>query len=179
MDYSPSEPRDILRIQLYVDADACQRNLRAIIIKAIVKRRVPAFFAADRSLPDVTAVIQEGHALSDGYPLVHMAIVPKGDDSADDCLVKHAHPGALAITRDIILAARLAELGLVVLDDRGGVYTKENVRERLSVRNMMTELRDYGIFAERTRPMGPREIQAFSNALDREITRLMKNNPEF
>ncbi len=53
-----------------------------------------------------------------------MAIVPKGDDSADDCLVQYAHAGALAITRDIILAARLAELGLVVLDDRGGVFTR-------------------------------------------------------
>ncbi len=43
----------------------------------------------------------------------------------------------------------------------------------------MTELRDFGIFAERTRPMGPREIQAFSNALDREITRVLKNSVEF
>jgi len=179
MDHSPSDLHNPSRIQLYVDADACQRNLRVIILKAIVRRGVPALFAADRSLPDVASVIQEAHTLKDGYPLVQMAIVPKGDDSADDCLVQNAHAGALAITRDIILAARLAELGLVVLDDRGGVYTKENVRERLSVRNMMTELRDYGIFSERTRPMGPREIQAFSNALDRGITRLMKNNPEF
>jgi len=164
--------KDPSRLQLYVDADACQKNLRAIILKAIVRRKIPALFAADRSLADVDAVVKAGHQLEDGYPLVQMAIVPKGDDSADDFLVEHSHEGAIAVTRDIILAARLAERGMVVLDDRGGVFTKETVKERLSVRNMMTELRDYGIFAERTRPMGPREIQGFSNAMDRELTKL-------
>jgi len=166
-----------LRIMLYVDADSCPRALRVIILKAIVKRQIPALFAADRSLPDVAEVIQNGHILEDGYPLVQMAIVDKGADSADDFLVEHAHTPAVSITHDIILASRLAQKGLVVLDDRGGVYDQGTVRERLSLRNMMTELRDdYGIYAEQTRPMGAREIQAFSNALDRELTRLVRKN---
>ena len=165
---------DIPRIMLYVDADSCPRQLRAIILKAVVKRRVTSLFAADRPLPDV--VKTESRDLKDdrGVPLVNMVVVEKGDDSADDLLVELGSSGALAITRDIPLASRLAELGMVVIDDRGGRYTSETVGERLSMRNLMTELREYGVFAERTRPLGPREVQAFANALDRELTRMLK-----
>jgi uncharacterized protein YaiI (UPF0178 family) len=120
--------------------------------------------------------LEQKHLLdAEGKALVRMIVVEKGDDSADDLLVELGGEGALAITRDIPLATRLAELGMVVLDDRGGTYTKETVRERLSMRNMMTELREYGVFVEKTKPMGPREIQAFANALDRELTRMLKN----
>jgi uncharacterized protein YaiI (UPF0178 family) len=61
---------------------------------------------------------------------------------------------------------------MVVLDDRGNTYTEGNVGERLSLRNHMTELREYGVFAEKTKPLGPRDIQAFANALDRALTRM-------
>jgi uncharacterized protein YaiI (UPF0178 family) len=160
---------------LYVDADSCPRQLRAIILKAVEKRSISAIFAADRPLPDVVAL--ENRRLKDsfGTPLVRMLVVEKGDDSADDLLVELGTDGALAITRDIPLATRLAELGMVVLDDRGGTYTRETVRERLSMRNLMTELREYGVFAEKTKPLGPREVQAFANALDRELTRMLKH----
>ncbi len=165
---------DIPAIMLYVDADSCPRQLRTIILKAVVNRRITSLFAADRPLPDVVKV--EGRNLTDdrGVPLVRMVVVEKGDDSADDLLVELGSAGALAITRDVPLASRLAELGMVVIDDRGGRYTKETVGERLSMRNLMTELREYGVYVERTRPLGPREIQAFANALDRELTRMLK-----
>lgn len=161
---------------LYVDADSCPRQLRTIILKAITKRKIAAIFAADRPLPDVVALEKQNRKDSYGVPLVRMIVVEKGDDSADDLLVELGGEGALAITRDIPLATRLAELGMVVLDDRGGTYTKETVRERLSMRNLMTELREYGVFVERTKPMGPKEIQAFANALDRELTRMLKQH---
>lgn len=162
------------KASLYIDADSCPRQLRAIILKAVIKRKVPAVFAADRPLPDVVAA--QDRALVDGFgmPLVTMIVVTKGDDSADDMLVSLGREGALAITRDIPLANRLAALGMVVLDDRGGTYTRETVKERLSMRNLMTELREYGVFVERTRPMGPREIQSFANALDRELTKMLR-----
>ena len=159
---------------LYVDADSCPRQLRSIILKAVIRCRIPSLFVADRSLPDVVQAASRGLHNDSGSPLVQMLVVHKGDDSADDMLVELGVSGALAVTRDIPLASRLAELGMVVLDDRGGIYTKQNVGERLSVRNMMTELREYGVFAEKTKPLGPREVQAFANALDRELTRMVK-----
>lgn len=159
---------------LFVDADSCPRPLRTIILKAVLNRKVPAIFVADRPLPDVIEA-QEQHCTDDeGNPLVLMIVVEEGDDSADDFLVKIGREDTIAITRDIPLADRLAELGMVVLDDRGGVYTRETIGERLSLRNLMTDLREFGIHIEKTKPLGPREVQAFANALDREITRLFK-----
>ena len=159
---------------LFVDADSCPRQLRSIILKAIITRSVPALFAADRSLPDVVHYIDKTKCNASDFPLIQMAIVPKGDDSADDFLVKHAQPGRLAITRDVILADRLTAKKMVVLDDRGGVFTKETIKERVSMRNIMTELREQGVFAEKTKPLGPKEIHLFANALDRELVKLLK-----
>ena len=163
-----------IHASLYIDADSCPKQLRTIILKAVVNRSVCAVFAADRRLPDVTQAETRNLVDDHGNPLVRMVVVEKGDDSADDMLVELGREGALAITRDIPLATRLAQLGMVVLDDRGGTYTKETVKERLSMRNLMTELREYGIFAEKTKPMGPREVQLFANALDRELTKMLR-----
>lgn len=156
---------------IFVDADSCPKPLRAIMLKAVIKRNIPTVFVADRELPDVLK-IERSHQK---HPfLVKMVIVEKGDDSADDALVEICRSGALAVTRDVILADRLAEKGVTVLDDRGGVYTAENVKERLSIRNMMSELREADIYVEKTKPMGPKEVQLFANALDREITKIIK-----
>ncbi len=162
---------DYQHVIIFVDADSCPKALRSIILKAVVKRKVPSVFVADRVLPDVVSV-EKSHSKEPF--LVKMVVVEKGDDSADNELVDISIPGALAVTRDVILADRLAQKGVTVLDDRGGVFTKENVKERLSLRNMMSELREYNIYVERTRPMGSKEIQLFANALDREITKITK-----
>lgn len=165
-------------ILLFVDADSCPRNVRAIILRAIQKRRVAAVFAADRPLPDVSEAMESEQKEIDTKPLIHMAVVEKGENSADDYLVNIAHAGALAITRDIPLAARLAQKGLVVLDDRGSVYTAHTVRERLSIRNILTTMREYGVYDQKIKPLGARDIHAFANALDRELTRIMRKKKD-
>ncbi len=142
-----------------------------ILLKAVTKRKVPAIFVADRPLKDVLEV--EKTSPSDPF-LVRMIVVEKGDDSADDYLVASAVSGALSVTRDVILADRLVEKGLTVLDDRGGLFTENNVKERLSVRNAMKEFRDMQIFDQKNKPVSPKEIQKFANALDRELTKLGK-----
>lgn len=157
---------------LFIDADSCPRQLRTIILKAVLNRKLSAIFVADRPLPDVVEVQEQQLLDAEGIPLVCMVVVEAGDNSADDYLVKIGREGTIAITRDIPLADRLATLGMVVLDDRGGVYTKDTIGERLSMRNLMTDLREFGIHIEKTKPLGPREVQSFANALDREITRL-------
>ncbi len=163
--------KEFEHVLLYVDADSCPRQIRSILLKAVVKREVPAIFVADRPLKDVLEVEKsEG-----GEPfLVKMVVVEKGDDSADDFLVASAFDGALAVTRDVILADRLVAKGLIVLDDRGGVFTENNVKERLSVRNAMAEFRDMQIFDQKNKPVSPKDIQKFANALDRELTKLGK-----
>jgi uncharacterized protein YaiI (UPF0178 family) len=63
---------------------------------------------------------------------------------------------------------------VAVLDDRGRVYTRENIRERLSLRNFMVDLAEQGLAPERTAHYGGRELKAFTDSLDRLLTRLLR-----
>jgi uncharacterized protein YaiI (UPF0178 family) len=149
-------------MKILVDADSCPRQIRAIIIKAARRVKRTAIFAADRDLADVKP------------PYAEMVVVHPGDDHADDELAQRASSGDLVITRDVLLASRVVEQGCIAIDDRGSVYTEENMSERVSMRNAMKAFREAGIFAEQHRPIGKKEIQLFSNAMDRELTRLIK-----
>ncbi|MCF7943698.1 MAG: DUF188 domain-containing protein [Spirochaetia bacterium] len=149
-------------MRVFVDADSCPRQIRSIIIKASSRTGVMTTFTADRVLSDCSG------------STVTMEVVEPGMDSADAWIEEHVESGDLCITRDIILAAKLVSQGCTVLDDRGGKYTQENMAERLSIRNAMTEFREAGVFSEKTRPLSARDIQLFANMLDRELTASMK-----
>jgi uncharacterized protein YaiI (UPF0178 family) len=147
---------------VWVDADSCPRNTRELLIRTAEKRNLSMIFVADRhlSLPE--------------KPNITFRLVEKGPDQADGEIIGGALAGDLVITRDIPLAARLVRSGIAVIDDRGFVFSESNIGDRLSMRNLMYELREGGIQPERTKPPGPRELKAFADALDREITRLIK-----
>jgi uncharacterized protein YaiI (UPF0178 family) len=105
-----------------------------------------------------------------------MEICSPGEGSADNRIVELARPGDLVITRDIPLAQRLVDASILVMDDRGQVYTRENIGERLSIRNFMVGLAENGLRGERTASYGPKELKAMANSLDRILTRLMREN---
>lgn len=97
---------------------------------------------------------------------IRYVVVPSSPDGADDELVALSSSPGFAITHDVPLSARLTEKGLVVIDDRGHIYTSENVRERLSERNFNTEMREYGIESGRTKRLTPGDINSFASSFD-------------
>jgi uncharacterized protein YaiI (UPF0178 family) len=103
-----------------------------------------------------------------------MELCPPGEGSADNRIVDLARPGDLVLTRDIPLAARLVEADVMVMDDRGRVYTKENIRERLSLRDFMVDLAQSGLGADRIAGYGKRELKLFADCLDRVLARLIR-----
>ena len=103
-----------------------------------------------------------------------MEICPPGADAADDRLVELAEPGDLAICRDIPLAKRLLEKGAAVIDDRGRIFTRENIGELLSMRNFMVGLAENGLGMERSANYGKREFKSFADSLDRLLTKLRR-----
>jgi uncharacterized protein YaiI (UPF0178 family) len=177
-------------LKLYVDADSCPKNLRQIVLKAVVRHSLPAFFVADRVLKDVqtayqahTAALRSAAQEEQGLDemalraiksSITMVVVDPGMDSADDWIVEHSELPCFAITHDVPLASRLVQKGMVVLDDRGTTLTSENMAQRLSVRNAMTEFREMGIFAEKHTPMNSKQVKAFSDAFDTLLTSLLK-----
>jgi uncharacterized protein YaiI (UPF0178 family) len=151
-------------VKIFVDADSCPRQARELVLRAADRTGIPAVFAANRPIPGIS-----GNAV--------MEICPPGAGSADDRIAALARPGDLVITRDIPLARRLVEASILVMDDRGQVYTAENIRERLSLRDFMVGLAENGLRAERTANYGRRELKAMADSLDRILTRLSRENP--
>lgn len=178
--------------KIYIDADSLPTQIRAIILRRVMKEDLSAIFVADRPLKDVRRAYEEHTAhlrqaareggeqdvdrLRSIRSPITMVVVKEGLDSADDWIVEHAEADSMAITHDVPLASRLAQKGMVVLDDRGGVYTSENIAERLSIRNLMGELREMGIYSEQHRPMDNRQVKAFSDAFDSVLHKHLKQS---
>jgi uncharacterized protein len=146
-------------MQIWVDADACPTVVRDIL-----------FRAADRARMRVTLVANQPvrRAVS---PYIHFVQVPAGFNVADARIVELMEPGDLVITADVPLAASVIEKGGTALDPRGTLYTAENVRERLSVRNFLDELRGSGVNTGGPPSLGQRERQLFANQLDRWLAK--------
>jgi uncharacterized protein YaiI (UPF0178 family) len=100
--------------------------------------------------------------------------VKNGFDVADDYIAEHAEPCDLVITADIPLAARVVEKGGVALDPRGELYTEENVGERLSMRNLMQELRSDGLVQGGPGQFSLTDRQRFASSMDRLLTRMVR-----
>jgi uncharacterized protein YaiI (UPF0178 family) len=147
-------------MKLWLDADAAPRDVKDICLRA-----------SDRLALDTVLVANQRLMVQPGFTHVTVVRVDGGPDVADRYIVEHAEPGDVAVTADIPLAALLVPKGIVVLDPRGDEFTEESIGERLSVRNFMEGLRGAGVATGGHAAYGPREKQAFANALDRALTR--------
>ncbi len=147
-------------MKIWIDADAAPRDVKEIVFKAARRLAVEVSLVANQSLSGPP-----------GNPFVSAVRVQGGPDVADQYIARHAAAGDLAITADIPLAARLVEKEVLVIDPRGDEYTRENVGERLAVRDLLSSLRDGGMATAGPRLYGPRDRQAFASALDRVLTR--------
>ena len=146
-------------MQIFIDADSCPREAREMVLRFSARLGIQAVFAANRLIP--------------GLPeSAIMEICPAGEGAADDRIAALALPGDLVLTRDLPLAERLVDAGIRVLDDRGRVFTKENIKERRSIRDFVVGLAENGLDTERTASYGRKELNDFANSLDRELTRL-------
>jgi uncharacterized protein len=150
-------------MKLWIDADAAPLAVKEVCLRASERLGLATVLVANQRLP-----------LPPGYPHVSAVRVDGGPDVADRYIAEHAVAGDVAVTADIPLAALLVPKGVVVLDPRGDEYTAEIIGERLSVRNFMDGLRMAGVETGGHSTYGAREKQAFANALDRALTRALR-----
>jgi uncharacterized protein YaiI (UPF0178 family) len=102
--------------------------------------------------------------------LINFLQVPQGFDVADDEIVLRSNPDDLVITADIPLAAELIAKGVQALNPRGELYTEDNVRGRLNMRDFMNTMRSSGVQSGGPPPISQADKQAFANALDKILT---------
>lgn len=166
---------------IWVDSDSIPKSLRTIILRLGIRIDKPVYFVADRELADVKQFIAEDtHRVrteNEDKSLkskISMVIVNTGENSADDYIVNNIDSGSFCITHDIPLASRLLEKNAFVIDDRGNTYTSDNIKAKLMDREVNSELRTWGVFAEQQKKQDRTSVKEFADNLDREINRLQK-----
>jgi uncharacterized protein YaiI (UPF0178 family) len=145
--------------QIWVDADACPKVIKEIL-----------FRAADRVSMAVTLVANQPLTVP-GSRYIRSVQVASGFDVADNHIVQQASPGDLVITADIPLADEVITKGCLALNPRGELYTKENIRQRLNIRDFMDTLRGSGVDTGGPPAFSQSDRQAFANQLDRWLAK--------
>jgi len=146
-------------MQIWVDADACPTLIKEILYRAANRTKTTTTLVANQPLTTPPSLY------------IKRVQVGAGFDVADNYIVQHVVNGDLVITADIPLADAVVQKGSTALNPRGELYSEDNIKSRLSLRNLNEELRSGGIMTGGPGKLGPREVQAFANCLDRFLTR--------
>lgn len=149
----------VLWMQIWVDADACPIVIKEILYRAAERVQVPLVLVANQYLKTPPSQFIRSIRVSSGF------------DVADKYIVEELEAGDLVITADIPLAAEAIEKGAHALNPRGAFYTRDNIRERLAMRDLMDELRGSGIQTGGPSTLNHSDRQAFANQLDSFLTR--------
>jgi uncharacterized protein YaiI (UPF0178 family) len=153
-------------VKILVDADSCPAAVRRVILKAAETRRIQAIFAANRAIPDVKG------------DFAVMSVCPELSGAADDRIADMAETGDIVITRDVPLASRLTGKGVAVIDDRGRVFTPDNIRACLSIRDFQVALAMSGAEIVRAANYSKKELKQFADSFDRLLTKLSRGGPK-
>lgn len=147
-------------MQIWIDGDSCPKPIKQILFKAAQNRKIMLFIVANHF-----AIIPNSN-------FIKRILVTQGFDAADNYIVSHVSAKDLVITNDIILANQAIDRQAVVLNTRGILYTENNIKQALNIRNLNESLRSSGVQTGGPSELSAKEIQNFSNHLDRIIARL-------
>lgn len=146
-------------MNIWVDADACP-----VVIKEIL------FRAAERTKTHLTLVANQSISVPPSSH-IRMIRVGSGFDVADNEIVRLAQKGDLVITADIPLASEVIDKGAVALSPRGELFTTENIKSRLNMRDFLETMRSSGVQSGGPPPLSQADRQEFANHLDRILTK--------
>jgi uncharacterized protein len=142
-------------MNIWVDADACPAVVKDILYRAAERAQVILTLIANQPLRTPRS------------SFIRTLQVPRGFDVADSEIARRVEPGDLVVTADIPLAAQVIERGGNALDPRGELYSPDTIRERLTMRDFMDELRASGVQTGGPPPLAHGDRQRFANQLDR------------
>jgi uncharacterized protein YaiI (UPF0178 family) len=141
--------------QIWVDADACPKVIKEILFRAANRVGVPLILVANQPLQVPRS------------RYIRSIQVAAGFDVADSHIVQQAEAGDLVVTADIPLAAEVITKGCLALNPRGDLYTEDNIRQRLNMRDFMDTLRSSGVDTGGPTSFSQSDRKAFANQLDR------------
>ncbi len=149
-------------MKIWVDADACPVVIKDILFRAANRTQIETIFVANAAVQ----VPKSAYLLT--------IQVGAGFDVADNEIVARMQAKDLVITSDIPLAADVIEKGGFALSTRGEMFSSDNIKARLSMRDYMDELRQSGIHSGGQAAFSHTDRQAFANKLDQLLTKYAK-----
>lgn len=149
-------------VQIWIDADSCPNLVRSHVVKIGAQLNLQIYFVANRKID-----------CSFNAPY-KMIICTNEKDSADNYILQNAKENDLVITRDIVFADRLLEKNITCINDRGTIFTKNNIKPLLSSRNFDLELSNLGLVEHHKEGYDKKKFALFANAFDKTIHKLLK-----
>jgi uncharacterized protein YaiI (UPF0178 family) len=146
-------------MQIWVDADACPKVIKEILFRAANRVPVPVTLVANHAVQVPRS------------RYICFIQVAGGFDVADNHIVQQTKPGDLVVTADIPLASEVIANGCLALNPRGNLYTSENIRERLNMRDFMDTLRGSGVDTGGPAALSQADRKVFANQLDRLLAK--------
>lgn len=144
---------------IWVDGDACPVSIRDILFRAANRTQVRVVLVANQPIKVPPS------------RYIDTVQVASGFDVADDEIVRRASRGDLVITSDIPLAAEVIEKGGLALSARGELFTADNIRGRLNMRDFLDTMRSSGVQSGGPAPLNSADKQQFANQLDRWLAK--------
>ncbi len=141
-------------LKIYIDGDAFPNLLKPIILRQIEKYGIKTYVLANKK-------INIGKSKN-----IHYIIVDAGADEADNKIVEMLQEGDLVITADIPLADRVIDKNAHAIDHRGELYSKDNIKQYLAMRNLMESIREMGEVTKGPKPFGQKDAELFANQLN-------------
>jgi uncharacterized protein YaiI (UPF0178 family) len=146
-------------LKIWVDADACPVVIKDILFKAAERTKVQLTLVANQQI----------HVPPSRF--IKSIQVASGFDVADDEIVERVSAGDLVITSDIPLASDVIDKGALALSPRGEMYTRENIKARLNIRDFMDTMRGSGIDTGGPPAFNQNDRKAFADHLDRQLAK--------
>ena len=145
-------------MKIWIDGDACPNSIKEVLFRAAIRTKTPLTLVANHfvQLPP--------------SPFITRQIVEQGFDVADDTIVDQLDASDIVITADIPLANDVLEKGACAINPRGELYSIENIKHILAMRNFNESLRETGQLTGGPPKLSNVDTQKFSNQLDRLLT---------
>ena len=143
-------------MKLYIDGDALPNILKPILVRAIEKRNIETYIVSNKKI-----------SIGSNAKHIHYLIVEAGADEADNKIIEMLDSEDLVITADIPLADRTITKQGHAIDHRGELYTTENIKQYLAIRDLMQSIRDSGEITKGPPPFTQKDAQKFANQLNK------------
>ncbi|QOY53492.1 YaiI/YqxD family protein [Candidatus Sulfurimonas baltica] len=146
-------------MRIFVDGDAFPNLLKPIVFRSIERLELETFVVSNKP-------ITIGKS-----KLITYIIVEQGADEADNHIVELVKEGDLVITADIPLADRVITKNAHAIDHRGELYTVDNIKQYLAMRNLMEKIRESGEMTRGPKAFDQKDAHQFANQLHKFLTK--------